>query len=137
MNHFYVDILTPEKVVAQNIAAESLFVPTEKGQINILPEHTHLITKMGTGVLTLFTAGDQIDRVYTITHGICKVLDNKVKIMSQVSEEKHDIDVQRAQNALDHANEMLSRDEGLSDEELLKYRRKLERAKLRLQLASS
>jgi len=135
MNHFLVDILTPEKVVAQDIPAESLLIPTERGQINLLPEHTHLITRIGTGELTVMTHGDGLDRVFTVTHGICKVLDNKVRIMSHTSEEKSDIDEARAQNALAHAQEMLSKESGLSDEDLTKYRRKLERAQLRLQLA--
>ena len=135
MNHFLVDILTPEKVVAKDIPAESLLIPTERGQINVLPEHTHLISRIGTGELTIFGHGDDIDRVYTVTHGVCKVLDNKVRILSHTSEEKDDIDVERAERALAHANEMLNKDSGLTDDELTKYRRKLERAQLRMQLA--
>ena len=135
MNQFLVDVLTPEKVVAKDIPGESLLIPTEKGQINVLPSHTHLITRLGTGIVTVFGSADDPDKEFSVTHGICKVLDNKVTIMTHTSEEKGDIDVERAKRALDRANDELNNNTQLSDEEIVKFRRKAERAALRIQLS--
>jgi len=135
MNYFTVDVLTPEKVVAKDIPAESLLVPTVRGQINILPHHTHLINRLSVGVLSIFGGADDPDRDFAVTHGICKVLEDKVIIMSHTSEEVHEIDVERAKRALEHAESKLSGGEGLSDHEIRKFRRKAERAQLRIQLA--
>ncbi|TNF00129.1 MAG: ATP synthase F1 subunit epsilon [Deltaproteobacteria bacterium] len=134
MNNYTVDILTPSKIVAKGIPAESLLVPTVRGQINVLKDHTHIVSKLGTGIVTVFGGEDDPDRYFSVTTGVCKVLDNKVIILANTSEEDHEIDVQRAKEALKHAQEQLQ--SSLSDEELTKYRRKVERAQLRVQLAS-
>lgn len=136
MDNFYtVDILTPYKALAKNIPAHSLLIPTQKGQINILPEHTHIISKLDTGTLSVFGASNDPDRHFSITSGICKVLNNKITILSNVSEEIHEIDVERAERALKNAQETLKHTDGMSDDEVEKYRRKVERAKLRIQIA--
>ena len=135
MNHFLVDVLTPEKVVARGIPGESLLIPTENGQINVLPDHTHLITRLGTGVVTVFAGADDQDMEFSVTHGICKILNNRVTIMTHTSEESGGIDVERAQRALKRANDKLNNDGQLTDDEVLKFQRKAERAALRIQLA--
>ncbi len=133
MNHFTVDILTPDKIVARDIPAESLLIPTVRGQINVLPDHTHIITRLSTGQLSVFGGADDPDRHFIVTYGICKVLLDKIIILSNASEEHHEVDKDRAQLALDNALEALKSD-SLSDEEITKYRRKVERAQLRIQL---
>ncbi len=135
MNNYTVDILTPSKIVAKGIPAESLLVPTVRGQINVLKDHTHIVSKLSTGIVTVFGGEDDPDRYFSVTTGICKVLDDKVILLSNTSEEDHEIDVERAKASLKHAEEMLQA-EALTDEELTKFRRKVERARLRVQLAS-
>lgn len=135
MNYFTVDVLTPEKVVAKDIPAESMLIPTVRGQINILPHHTHLINRLSTGVLSIFGGADDPDRHFSVTYGICKVLEDKVIIMSHTSEENTEISAERAEEALNAALERLNSGEALSDDEIEKYRRKAERAQLRMQLA--
>lgn len=135
MNYFTVDLLTPEKVVARDIPAESLIIPTVRGQINVLPNHTHIINRLSTGTLSIFGSADDPDRHFTVTYGICKVLENKVIIMSHTSEENHEISEERATRALEEAQAKLNSDSPMSDDEVEKYRRKVERAQLRLQLA--
>lgn len=134
MNNYTVDILTPSKIVAKGIPAESLLVPTVRGQINVLKDHTHIVSKLSTGIVTVFGGEDDPDRYFSVTTGVCKVLDNKVIVLANTSEEDHEIDVDRAKEALKHAQEQLQ--SSLNDEELTKYRRKVERAQLRVQLAS-
>ena len=134
MNNYTVDILTPSKIVAKGIPAESLLVPTVRGQINVLKDHTHIVSKLSTGIVTVFGGEDDPDRYFSVTTGVCKVLDNNVIVLANTSEEDHEIDVDRAKEALKHAQEQLQ--SSLTDEELTKYRRKVERAQLRVQLAS-
>lgn len=135
MRYYSVDILTPSKVVARNVQAESLLVPTEKGQINVLENHTHIVTKLGTGMLSVFGGPDYGDRHFSITTGVCKILDNKIIVLSSTSEESTDVDGERAKLALKNAEDKLKNTEGLSLEDIEKYRRKVERAKLRVQLS--
>lgn len=137
MNNFLVDILTPEKVIAKDIPAQSLLIPTVRGQINVLPEHTHIVSKLSTGELSIFGGADDPDRHFTVTYGICKVLNNKIVILSNTSEENTEIDHSRAQKALDNAEGFLKDAKELTDHEYSKYMRKIERAKLRMQMADS
>lgn len=132
MAFFSVDILTPSSVVARNIPADSLLIPTIKGQINVLAEHTHFVTKLGLGVLTL--RGGAQERNFSVTTGVCKVLKNKVTILSLATEENIDIDVERAKKTLKFAQDKLASGEVLTEYEIEKYRRKIERAQLRIQL---
>lgn len=134
MNYFTVDILTPSRVLMKGMQTDSLLVPTENGQINILRGHTHMITKLDTGTLTVFGTEDIPTRHFSITTGICKIQDKNIVILSNVSEEYFEIDEARARRALDFASNKIN-SESLSDEELEKYERKVERSRLRLQLA--
>jgi F-type H+-transporting ATPase subunit epsilon len=129
MNFFTVEILTPSSVVARNVPAESLLIPTVRGQINVLPEHTHLITKLQPGILSILGGADDPDRHFTVTTGICKILKDKITILAETCEEDHGIDVERAKRALAYP-------ESITLDEAEKYRRKIERAKLRMQIAS-
>ena len=134
-NHYTVDVLTPAKIVAKDVPAESVVVPTVKGQMNVLQNHTHVIAKLETGFVSIFGGEDDPERYFTVTTGICKILENKITILANTSEEDNEINIDRARTALERTQEILQK-ETLNDDELLKYQRKLERAKLRLQLAS-
>ena len=135
-NAYTVDILTPCKILARDLPVASLLVPTVRGQINILENHIHFITKLSNGTLSVFGGSDDPDRHFMVTSGLCKVFGRKVCILAHVSEEAHEIDIERANRALDNAEKILSSREDLSDEEVLKYRNKSERARLRIQIAN-
>src|SRR5690606_7963751 len=108
--------------------------PTVRGEINILPEHTHILTELSTGVMTVKTSMGP--RHYSVTAGLCRVLKDNVTVMSFTSEKAEDIDLERAKSAKAKANDRLSGKESLSDLDLIKFRRKLERAELRIRLAN-
>lgn len=134
MKYFTVDILTPSKIVARNVPAESLIIPTIRGQINVLENHTHIVSKLDTGMMSVFGGPDYGDRHFSISTGVCKILDNKITILANTSEESTDVNVERAKLALKNAEDKLKNTEGLSLDEVEKYQRKVERAKLRIQL---
>lgn len=134
MSFFKVDILTPSRVVAKAMPADSLIVPVDRGQIEILPNHTHIIEKLGTGRLTV-KVGDNIKH-FMITAGICKLLDNKVNIIANVCEPQTEIDGDRAEKARKLSYDKLTNSDDLSDDERVKYSRKIRRAEIRIMMAS-
>ena len=135
MNNYTVDILTPSSVVAAGIPAENVLVPTLRGEIEVKKDHTHIVEKLSTGKVSVFGGADDPDRHFFVTTGICKILNDKIVILSNVAIEDSEIDLERAQKALANAEDMLSGT--LTDDELVKYRRKAERAKIRLQMAKT
>lgn len=84
MKNYFVDILTPDKVVARSIEATGIKVETVRGEINILPDHTHLITSLFTGLLNISDVNKK-SHYFTVSKGICKVLGNKITILSSNS----------------------------------------------------
>jgi F-type H+-transporting ATPase subunit epsilon len=134
MKYFTVDILTPSKIIAKGVLADSLLIPTIRGQINVLENHTHIVTKLAPGVLTVFGGPDYADRNFALSAGVCKILQNKVVILSNTAEESGDVDVERAKLALKNAEDHLKNTDGLSLEEIEQYHGKVERAKIRIQI---
>lgn len=135
MKYFVVEILTPSKIIAKGVQAESLLIPTIRGQINVLKDHTHIITKLSNGVLTVFGGTEYADRHFFVSEGICKILDNTIQILANTAEESVEVDVERAKRSLVHAEDKLKSTEGLTLDEIAEYEARAERAKLRIQIA--
>jgi len=134
MKYFTVDILTPSKIIAKGIPAESLLIPTVRGQINVLEGHTHIVSKLASGVLSVFGGPDYADRHFALSSGVCKILENKIVILTNTAEENTDVDVERAKLALKNTEDHLKNTEGLSPQDIEKYHLKAELAKIRIQV---
>ncbi len=133
MSNFLVDILTPSRIVAKGLAAETVIVPTHNGEIQVLPHHTHIIEKLETGIVSIKN-GEHVEN-FSVTTGICKLLDNKLQIIANVCEKQSEINKDRAEKALQLSKNKLSGSESITQEEWLKYQRKAQRAEIRLKLA--
>ena len=133
MAAFKLNLYTPKGTVVRDLEWNDITIPTVRGEINILPEHTHILTELATGILTARTPNGA--RHFSVTAGLCRVLKDTVTILSFTSETAETIDIDRAKAAKAKATERLSGKESLSDVELIKYRRKLERAEMRLRAA--
>ena len=133
MSAFKVNILTPTKKLGDAIPADSLLIPTVNGQINVLPEHSHLISVLDTGILTLIN-GNSSEK-FAVTTGTIKVFNDEIIILAQVAEKAGEIDITRAEKALKNAE--ISLPSCKDEAEIVKYQRKLMRAKLRIELAKN
>ena len=60
----FVDILTPHQRVVKDTEVDALSVPTHRGQIHILPGHTHLLSEVCPGHVSLFGGRDDPDRFF-------------------------------------------------------------------------
>lgn len=135
MAAFKLNLFTPKGTVIKGLDCTDITVPTVRGEINILPDHTHILTELGTGILTAKTT-DGSTRHFTVTAGLCRVMEGAVTVLSFTSERPQDIDQERAKNAKAKATSRLAGETSLSDLDLIKFRRKLERAELRLRAAN-
>ena len=136
MSHFKIDILTPSSIIAKNVEANSIVVPTERGEINILPQHTHLMAKLETGALKLESDGNKV-KTFCVTNGICKILNEKIIILTSAGESKEMIDLERAKRALEKSQSKLTSNATLSELERQKYMRKFLRAEVRIKIAKN
>ncbi len=133
MSNFKLNIYTPNGVVVSGVNCNELTIPTKNGLINVLKGHTHIITELGTGVLKAKLDGGQT-RNFTIAGGLCKVLGEGVTLLAKTSETADSIDKERAQSALKKAESRLKHP--TTSVEVIKFQRKLERAKNRLKIAN-
>lgn len=131
---FKLNLYTPKGVVVKDLECNDIIIPTVRGEINILPDHTHILTELSTGILTAKTSMGA--RHFSVTAGLCRVLKDTVTILSFTSERAEDIDIERAKAAKAKAHDRLSGKDTLNDVDLIKFRRKLERAELRIRLAN-
>lgn len=131
---FKLNLYTPKGVVVRDLECNDITIPTVRGEINILPEHTHILTELSTGILTAKTSMGA--KHFSVTAGLCRVLKDTVTILSFTSEKADEVNIERAKAAKAKAMDRLSGKESLTDVDLIKFRRKLERAELRVRLAN-
>jgi F-type H+-transporting ATPase subunit epsilon len=131
---FKLNLFTPKGVVIKDLECNDITIPTVRGEINILSLHTHILTELSTGILTAKTSMGT--RHFSVTAGLCRVLKDTVTVLSFTSESAQSIDLERSKAAKAKAMDRLSGKENLNDVDLIKFRRKLERADMRLRLAN-
>ena len=133
MSNFLLNIYTPNGIVVKGTHCAELSIPTTSGMINILKGHTHILSEIDTGVLTAKLENGQ-ERHFTMAGGLCKVLGKEVTILAKTSESPETIDIERAKSAKAKAESRL--DGAIATIAVLKYRRKIARAKNRIKLGN-
>ncbi|MEX0799234.1 MAG: ATP synthase F1 subunit epsilon [Bacteriovoracaceae bacterium] len=133
MSSFKLNIFTPNGVVLKQMDCDELTIPTQTGEINVLKDHTHLLTELGTGTLSAKTGAGT--RHFAVHQGLCKILGSQVTILSPTSEKAEEIDVERAKAAKAKAESRLRNVDALTDVDYIKFKHKLDRANVRLKLA--
>ena len=129
------EIITPEKTVFKEEIDEVL-VPTDKGQIGILPHHVNLITNLTHGEMIIKANGK--NRVLAVAGGFLEVKDNKVTILADYAEHAENINTQKALEAKNRAEEILkNKKDILPQEDLIRAQAELRRALLDLHIAQN
>ena len=98
------EIVTPERLVVHE-RVEEVQIPGRSGYLGVLPDHAPLITELGVGEIT-FRNGGVATRL-AVAWGFAEVLANKVTILAETSERANEIDVARALQAKQRAEEIL------------------------------
>ena len=134
MSYFSVDLFTPFAVMEKEVSISSLLVPTSTGQINILPEHTHIITNLTNGFLYLFRDNNESPLTYLVSHGICKLLQNRIQILTPTAELASEITLESAEKALAELEKILANPK-IDQFDFIKYSDIAERETLRMKMA--
>ncbi len=115
-------ILTPEKFIYQDDVLE-VSLPTESGEVSILPDHAPLVSIIKTGEIRIRKEENSDVVPLSIASGILEVrpsfkIDNKkteIIILASTSEFASDIDIERSQQAYNRAQKAMEEKENLSD----------------------
>jgi|TARA_Y100000814_G_C12040769_1_gene302567 F-type H+-transporting ATPase subunit epsilon len=120
------DIVTPEKKL-MSAEVDEVTAPGFYGEFGILPDHTTYLCQLGVGVLTYRM--NSASYFVSVIKGYAEVGMNKVTVLAEVAERAEDVDIERAEKALERAkNRMSSEDDSVFD---------FERAELALKRAST
>ena len=126
------EIVTPERRVVDE-TVDSVTVPTQSGEIGILPAHAPLISQLKSGILT-YTKGGTTQRLM-VSGGFVEVGPTHVSVLADVAENSEEIDTAAARSERDALERAMTGFDG-TPEQMEAEREKLERAEARLQLTA-
>jgi F-type H+-transporting ATPase subunit epsilon len=127
---FQLEIVTPEKMVVKD-AAEEIQIPGKNGYLGILPGHAPLITELAVGEIS-YRKGTQTFYL-SVAWGFAEVLPDKVTILAETAERPQEIDVKRAEESKQKAEEALKT--GQTESDFTHAEDALKRAETRLEVA--
>ena len=122
------EVATPERLMLKETVIE-VEVPGADGELGILPEHAPLLSELGAGLLR-YTVQGQRPRCMCLTGGWVEVGPDSVRVLANTAELADDIDVKRAQDALQRANQRLLNPTG--DVDIARALNALKRAQARI-----
>ena len=127
---FQLEIVTPEKMVVKDVA-EEIQIPGKDGYLGILPGHAPLITELAVGEISYRKGGQT--HYLSVAWGFAEVLPDKVTILAETAERPQEIDVKRAQESKQKAEEALKT--GKTEADFTHAEDALKRAETRLEVA--
>ena len=110
---------------------DQVIAPGSEGEFGVLPGHCHFLSTLRIGELH-YRVGDLTNHM-AILWGFAEVTPTKVTIMAEIAEKAEDIDVGRAQAAVEKAEERLKA--GGLPSEVKEAEISLEKARLRKKIA--
>ena len=127
---FQLEIVTPEKKVVET-AAEEVQIPGKDGYLGVLPGHAPLITELSVGEIKFRENGSE--QKLAVAWGFAEVLPNKVTILAETAERPSEIDVERAREAKQRAEQRIT--SGDTSVDVDRALGALQRAETRLEIA--
>lgn len=131
---FQLTLLTPQKKLLVDESVEEVFIPGYEGEMHILPGHAPLMSMMGTGVMKYRKAGEGKLTPIAISWGYAEVSPSGMNVLAETAETAEEIDLGRAKAAEKKAETELANLD-LDQEMIEKYLHKLERARVRQEVA--
>ncbi|MFC1820579.1 F0F1 ATP synthase subunit epsilon [Thermodesulfobacteriota bacterium] len=132
MAKLFLEVITPENVVASQ-EVDMVVAPGTDGEFGVLPSHINFLSGIIPGELR-FDYNNKREFM-SVTTGFAEVSNDKVSILVDSAEKAVNIDVQRAQRAMERANERLAKDKSDEDIDFVRAETALKRAVSRIKVA--
>ena len=100
------EVATPERLLLKEQVSE-VEVPGANGALGILPEHAPLLSELGSGALAYTPVGSS-RRYIAISNGWVEVLPDRVRVLAERAEFGNEVDMVRAEKAMQRAMEHLT-----------------------------
>ena len=129
---FYMNILASDHVFYKG-RAETVILPVHDGEAALLPHHEDCIISIVEGILR-FRKEDGTWQDAIVGCGFAQMINNRVKLFCLTAESPEEIDIRRAQEAKERAEEQMRQKQSI--QEYYHSRASLARAMTRLKATS-
>ena len=123
-------LVTPERALVHE-QVEELQIPGAEGYLGILPGHAPLFSELKVGELG-YRIGERWFWL-SVAWGFVEVLPDQVRVLAEIAERAHEIDLERANRAKQRAEERIAK--GGDDIDYKRALIALERALIRIQVS--
>ena len=124
------EVVTPDKLLLSQ-QVDMVIAPGIEGEFGVLPGHCHFLSTLRIGELRYQT--EDVWHYMSVLWGFAEVTPNQVTVMAEVAEKAEDIDVERAQAAVEKAERLVY--VGGLPSEVKEAEISLEKARLRKKIA--
>jgi F-type H+-transporting ATPase subunit epsilon len=132
MGELHLEVVTPEKVMVSE-AVEIVVAPGTLGEFGILKGHVPFLSGIVPGEIR-YTSNGQTKHL-AVTNGFAEVSGDKVSVLVDAAEKAHEIDLERARQAMERAKERLGKGRGAEDVDFLRAELALRRAITRIKVS--
>ena len=101
-----VEIVTPSRQLYSG-AVQMITLPGVEGEMGVLAGHAPLLTTLNIGEITLHSADGAAEYI-AVSGGVVEVLPDKVIVMARSAERADEIDIARAEAAMQRAEDALN-----------------------------
>ncbi|MGH7206460.1 MAG: F0F1 ATP synthase subunit epsilon [Nitrospiraceae bacterium] len=124
------EVVTPDHLLLSQ-QVDEVIAPGTEGEFGVLPGHCHFLSTLKIGELR-YRVGE-VTSYMSVLWGFAQVTPTKVTILAEIAEKAEDIDVGRAETAVEKAKQRL--EVGGLPSELKEAQISLEKARLRKKIA--
>jgi F-type H+-transporting ATPase subunit epsilon len=125
-------IITPEKTVFES-EVDQVTLPVSDGEVTILPNHRPYIASLKPGEVMLKIAGKETHLV--VSGGFIEFNQNELIVLADTAERAEEIDLQRAQEARERAEEIRKEKVSMDDIEYARVAALIEKENARIRVA--
>lgn len=133
-NSFYLKVISANRIFFSG-RCESIVVPEFDGEKEILAHHENMVIAINRGDMRFKPEGENEWREAVVGMGLVEIMNNRVTLLVETAERPEEIDIARAQEAKERAEEQMRQKQSIH--EYYHSRASLARAMARIKAASA
>ena len=124
------EIVSQDRIVFQG-DVDMVVLPGAAGEMGILPHHSPVLSVLNYGIITVKRSGKE--EHFTVAGGVAEVQPDQVTVLADAAENVEEIDVQRATQARQKAEDRLKELQTVDKDRYMVMLSALKRSNMRLQ----
>ena len=133
-NSFYLKVISANRIFFSG-KCESVVVPEFDGEKEILAHHENMVIAINRGDMRFKPEGENEWQEAVVGMGLVEIMNNRVTLLVETAERPEEIDIARAQEAKERAEEQMRQKQSIH--EYYHSRASLARAMARIKAASA